>query len=61
MQKDDTLKAFGASKMIRELRFSIEAARLKNATYPPSLSAITNELDPGVVPISIRFQRMDSS
>ena len=46
MQKDDTLKVFDASKKIREIRFSIEAARLKNATYPPSLSAITNEPDP---------------
>ena len=31
MQKDDTLKVFDASKKIRELRFSIEAARLKDA------------------------------
>ncbi|MDP2157087.1 MAG: DUF4388 domain-containing protein [Nitrospirota bacterium] len=46
MQKDDTLKVFDASKKIRELRFSIEAARLKNATYPPSISAITEKPDP---------------
>ncbi len=46
MQKDDTLKIFDASKKIREFRFSIEAVKLKNATYPPSLSAITNESDP---------------
>jgi hypothetical protein len=46
MQKDDTLKVFDASKKIREIRFGIEAARLKNATYPPSLSGITNEPDP---------------
>lgn len=46
MQKDNTLKVFDASKQIVKLRFSIEAARLKNATYPPSLSAISNEPDP---------------
>ena len=46
MQKDDTLKIFDASKKIRELRFGIEAARLKNSAYPPSLSAIANEPDP---------------
>ena len=45
MQKDDTLKVFETSKKIGEIRFSIEAARLKNAAYPPSLSAITNESD----------------
>jgi len=46
MQKDDTLKVFGASKKIRELRFSLETARLQNGAYPLSLSAITNEPDP---------------
>jgi len=46
MQKDETLKIFDASKKIRELRFNIEAARLKNAAYPTSLSAISNEQDP---------------
>ncbi len=46
MQKDDTLKIFDASKMIRELRFRIETAQIKNAAYPPSLAAITNETDP---------------
>jgi hypothetical protein len=46
MQKDDTLKVFDASKKISRLRFSIEEARLKNAAYPASLSAITSEPDP---------------
>lgn len=46
MQKDNTLKVFDTSKKIVQLRFSIEAARLKNAAYPPSLSVITNEPDP---------------
>ncbi|MBI5633999.1 MAG: DUF4388 domain-containing protein [Nitrospirae bacterium] len=46
MQQDETLKVFDASKRIRELRFSIESARLKNQTYPQSLSAITDKPDP---------------
>jgi hypothetical protein len=46
MQKDNTLKIFDASIKIREIRFGIEAARLKNAAYPPTLSAIINEPDP---------------
>jgi Domain of unknown function (DUF4388) len=46
MQKDDTLKVFDASKKIGEIRFGIEAARLKNAIYPPALSGIMNEPDP---------------
>ncbi|MBI5848583.1 MAG: DUF4388 domain-containing protein [Nitrospirae bacterium] len=46
MQKDDTLKIFNASKRIGQLRFAIEAARLKDAAYPPSLSSMTKEPDP---------------
>ena len=46
MQKDETLKVFSASKKIMELRFSIEEAKLKHASYPPDLSALTNKSDP---------------
>ena len=46
LQEDDTLKVFSAAKRIEDLRFSIEAHRLRHAVYPPALPSLEGTDDP---------------
>jgi competence protein ComGC len=45
-KNNDVLKGFIATKMIENLKYKIETYRFQHNTYPDSINAISNTLDP---------------